>query len=416
MRRVFSAAGRWLALLIVLALAALPAVFLSDAAAYLPALVLLALGLLSLISLLILRASLRVSAGGGAVQCRRGERARIALTIENRAAVLCPCAAARVYVSDPLGAHSRTRDVRFAIGGRGRVELDLSMELDHVGCFRLGIERVELRGFFGIVRLGVPVGASLEAVVTPRVRALDALRSPDDALTETAAETGITTAGGSDYTGVRAYALGDPMKLIHWKLSAHSREYVTKLRESSRRQEFAVILDLAAPAMERERLLDLGDCLVETALSLIAEASSLDAGFSLLYADRAGAPARAMPAGEEDAAELVRALAPVTPEPDAAFPDAYQLLRQEGQGLNRSGTVAVVTARITDALVEELLLVRSAQRRSPMLFFVVPAEWSRREVERASAPLRRLDGAEIPYLVVSTAENFKARAGGEGAA
>ncbi len=415
MKRVFSAVGRCLALLALLALAALPAVFLSAPAAYLPVLALLVLLLCSLVSLLILRASLRVSAAGGDVQCRRGERARITLRIENRSPLFCADAAARLFLSDPFGEQTRTRMVRFAIGGRGSVDLDFSMEMDHVGCFRLGLDRVELRGFFGLLRLGTAVAGSFTAVVTPRVHEDGALLRMDDALTETAAESGVAAAGGSDYTGVRAYALGDPMKLIHWKLSAHSREYVTKLQESDRRQEFAVILDLAAPAAEQERLMDLNDCLIETALSLAAGAAALDAGVSLLYADRAGAPARALPSGREDDAEIVRALAPITPEPDAAFPDACQLLRQEGLGQNRSSSVAVVTARVTDALLEELLLIRR-QRRSPALYFIVPAEWSARETERALAPLRRLDDAQIPYFAVSTAENFKARAGGEGPA
>lgn len=409
MKHILITLGKVLLLLLVLALAALPAVFMNSVYGFLPVLMLAVLLLLSLVCLLVLSRALGVQADGGDVQCQRGQSVEIALKLVNRSWIFCTRATAYIYISDLFGTSDDVRPVRFAIAGRDSVEFGFQMEMNHIGCFRVGLDHVEIYDFFGLFRKKVPVFGSFSAIVTPCVRPMEQVHLSDDVLTEAAKETKISVVGGTDYTGVRAYALGDPMKQIHWKLSAHTREYVTKLQESNRQQEFSVLLDLTAPALSKEQLMDLNDCLIETALSLVAEAAADDAGYALLYTDRSGTPARTVPAGREDDVELMRSFACINSHPDASFPDACQLLQQESQGQNRGSNVAVVTARVTPELLQELVRVKQ-QRRSPELYFVVPAEWSSRELETACAPLRQLDDAEVPYYVVSTEENFKPRA------
>lgn len=408
MKRVASVLGKTLLVLLFLALTALPAVYMNSVYGYLPVLLVLVLLALSLVCLQIISRGLRVQSDGCDVQCRRGQSVEITLKLVNRSRLICPRAAAYIYISDLFGGHGDVRAVRFAVPGRDSVEFSFQMEMVHVGCFQVGLDHVELYDFFGLFRKKVPVNGSFSAAVMPCVRPIEQVQLSENAVTEAAQETRISVVGGTDYTGVRAYALGDPMKQIHWKLSAHSREYVTKLQESSRQQEFSVILDLTAPMLDRETLMDLNDCLIETALSLVEEIAARDAGCALWYPNRAGAPERTVPAGREEDGELIRALACINASPDDAFPDACQLLQQEGQGQNRGSNVVVVTSRLTPELLQELLQIKR-QRRRPELYFVVPAQWSSRETENACAPLRRLDDWEVPYYVVSTAENFRVR-------
>lgn len=406
LKRILSVPAKALLLLIVLALAGLPAVFMNTAYGYLPLLLLAVLLLLSVLCLFVLGRGLSARASGADVQCRRGKSVEIALQLVNRSRLFCPKATAYIYISDLFGIRGAMRALPFAIAGKGTVDFGFEMEMPHVGCFSVGLDHVEIYDFFGVFRKRVPVSGRFSAVITPRVRTMDGVHIADDVLTEASKETKISVVGGTDYTGVRAYALGDPMKQIHWKLSAHTREYVTKIQESNRQQEFAVILDFVTGAAGRERLMDLNDCLIETALSLIAEIAAHDAGYALLYADKSGTPVRTVPLGRDDDAALVRSFALIGPEHDETFPDACQLLQQESQGQNRSSNVAVVTSRVTAELIQELLRVKQ-QRRSPELYFVIPAEWGSRERENACAPLRQLDDAEVPYFVVSTEENFK---------
>ncbi|MGN0968764.1 MAG: DUF58 domain-containing protein [Oscillospiraceae bacterium] len=393
----------------VIAIACVPAVFLNTVYGYLPALLLLLLLLISAVSLFVVSRNLSVETDYADVQCERGESVGIGLKLVNHSILGCPKATAYLYISDLFGENDSTRTVRFTIGGKAAVDFSFGMEMTHIGCYSIGLDHVEVWDFLGLFCRKVPVSGRFTASVTPHRRAMDSLLVSEEAAAESSAETKISVIGGTDYTGVRAYALGDPMKQIHWKLSAHTREYVTKLQESNFQQEFSVLLDFDAEKnADHEQLMDLNDCLIETALSLVTEVTEQDASCSLLYTDKSNAVTKVMPSGQDDDGELIRSFAGITPAPGAEFPNACSLLQEEAQASSRSSNVLLVTSRITTDLVHELIRTKQ-QHRSPELWFIVPAEWSQRELETARRPLKQLDDADIPYFTVSTAVNQTAK-------
>lgn len=394
-----------IAWVVVAAIVIAPAVFLNTVYGYLPALLLILLIIASVVSLFVVSRNLSVETDCADVQCERGESVDIGLKLVNHCILSCPQATAYLYISDLFGKNDSVRTVRFTIGSKATVDFSFGMEMTHIGCYSIGLDHVEVWDLLGLFHRKVPVSGRFTATVTPHRRAMDSLLISEDAAAEASTETKISVIGGTDYTGVRAYALGDPMKQIHWKLSAHTREYVTKLQESNFQQEFSVLLDFSAEKNpDHEQLMDLNDCLIETALSLVTEVTAQDASCSLLYSDKSNAVTKVIPSGQDDDVELIRSFAGITPTPDANFPDACQLLQQEAQASSRSSNVLLVTSHITTDLVHELIRTKQ-QRRSPELWFVVPAEWSQRELETARLPLKQLDDADIPYFTVSTAVN-----------
>ena len=324
--------GTGILLLLILAAAALPGVFLSTIYGYLPVLVLCVLLLLSWGGLLTLRRGISVQTGEEEVQCQRGGSVELRLRITNRSRLICPRAEAVVTISSLYGQADTRQRIAFALGSLETVPLAFQLDMSHVGIYAVGLEQITLFDFFGIVRKTFFPPSRLQALVTPKVRDLIQLDVTSEQMAESNADTRVTVVGGTDYTGVREYALGDPMKQIHWKLSAHTREYVTKLQESSRQQEFAVVLDFSAEACgDAEALMELNDCLIETAMTLLESISRLDAVYGLVYADRGKGIQRAVPAGTDAWPELLRSFAFVMPEPTEGFPDGCQLLQQEGR-------------------------------------------------------------------------------------
>ena len=405
-KRIARLVGAVLVWLLVFATAAVPAVFLNTVWGYLPVLLLAAMVLFSLLCLWRLSARLTVNTEFADVQCRRGQSVDIALELVNTSRLSCARAVARMYISDLFGGQSSTQEISFGVGGKGAVRFPLRMDMTHIGVYEVGLKAVKVSDFFGVFYRTVPVEGKFSAVVTPHIRPMDDLPSTEETSAEANYDTKVTVMGGTDYTGVREYAPGDPMKQIHWKLSAHSREYMTKLQESSRQQEFAIILDFAAEKIgDAELLMDLNDCLIETALSLLADIAEKDALYSLLYCDRSRNVARTVPEGRENDVELIRSFSPITAEPDPDYPDACQILQQEEQGQNRSTNVGVVTSRVTPELLQKLVSVKQ-QKRSPALFYIVPAGWNSRELEKAAAPLRQLEEAEVPYYIMSAGHDI----------
>jgi uncharacterized protein (DUF58 family) len=411
--------GKLLLFLLVLCLSWLPAVFYAGAAGYLPGLMVTMLSLLCLMSLLWLKRGLIIDTKLGNASCMRGGELDLGLTLKNRSPISPSAAKAYLTLSDLFGQEDRRACIPFALTGRGSVTFDFGMELHHIGRYQVGLEYLELQGPLGVASIRVPLEGKFTALVTPRLRPMEELRLESLATAEATTNTRVTIAGGTDYTGVRDYALGDPMKQIHWKLSAHTRSYLTKMQESNRQQEFAVILDFAADAQpDRELMMDLNDCLIEVALSLVEEISHLDGGNSLLYCDRGGNMARWLPHSREDGEVLVEEFAFLRPQPQPDFPDAVELLRREGRGQNRSTNVLLVTTRLTPDLVQELQRIKR-QGRSPSLYYIYPGHWNSRQLSQAMAPLAPLEEAEIPYYPISTQTNAlptgqREGAGGEG--
>ena len=406
LKKAFNITGATILWLLVFAVAALPAVFTNSVYGYLPVLMLAVLLIISLACLVWLKKHISVETDLSNVQCIRGGSVNIDLRLNNSSRLFFPKANALVRISDLFGGNDSVRRVCFAMAGREKIDFGFDMNMMHIGMYSVGLEQVEIYDFFGVFRCRVPLTGHATAFVTPRIRPMDERHLSNDVLAEADTDTRITVVGGTDYTGVREYAIGDPMKQIHWKLSAHSRQYVTKIQESSRQQEFVVILDFAADACDdKEQLMDINDCLIETSLSLLEDISRYDAGFALLYCDRNGSVVRTAATGRDNTIDLIRSFSVITPQPDSEYPDACQILQQEGQLANRSTNAVVVTSRVTPELLMEMQRVKR-QKRSPELYLVVPASWSNRELEKAAAPLKQLENMEVPYYIVATSENL----------
>lgn len=391
-----------LLLLVILGLAALPAVFMNSVYGYFPGLFVLVLLILSLASLWVFRRRLSFSSELQDLYCERGHNVDVGLKLTNRSAISCPRAKAAVYISDVFGGTDALRVINFTLAAKETVDFSFGMDMAHIGVYSVGINSLTIYDLFGVFCRRIPVSGRCTAVVTPAIRPVRELSLEDEAMAEANTETRTTVVGGMDYTGVREYVPGDPMKQIHWKLSAHSRDYLTKLQESHRQQEYAVVLDFAAQKQEdQETLMDIHDCLIETALSLMYALMERDISCTLLYTNRQKTVVRTAQVGRDNLQELIRSFSVITPQPEEDYPDAAQILRLERQAQNRSTNVIVVSARATDALVQELAADKR-QKRCPELYMVVPAQFSSRQREAAAAPLHPLEEEEIPYYLVST--------------
>lgn len=401
LRRIGAPAGKALLAVLALAAAALPAVFLNTLYGYLPVLLLAFALALSGLGALWQRRRVRAVFEGAGAECLRGETVQAKLCIQNPTLLACPRATAELVISDLFGGADTALPIGFCLPARSSAPFSFSLDMPHVGLYEVRLTALELSDAFGLFRLRVPTEGAFPVCVQPRLRELEPLEENQEYQTESVQNTRRTVPGGSDYVGVRDYALGDPIKQIHWKLSAHSQGYLTKLSETGRQANFAVLLDLAVPKADPELCMELNDCLIETAWSAVQQAARSHPDCALLYCDRSGSICRRAARGGEVGSELLRELHPVTPEPGAAFPDAYAILVAESRMQNRSTHLLVCTARVTAELVQQLLELRR-QKRIPALYYVLPARLTRREREQCKAPLHPLEDAGIPCILFET--------------
>lgn len=398
--------GKVLLGILIFLIALFPAVYINSLYGYLPAFFLAIALILSVICLRIVRRKVIVESevSGADSICERGKSISAGLRVYNKSRIMTARTVANIFISDLFGGADSTSQMYIAMAPGEKTGFGLNIAMPHIGVYRGGIRDMEMWDFFGFFKVKVPLSGAFEVFVRPRIRPMEELRASETVTAEAVQDTRTVVSGGMDYVGVREYAMGDSMKQIHWKLSAHSLGYMTKLQESSREIDYSVVLDFAAEKEEdREVLMDMQDALIETALSLIDEISRHHTSYSLLYCDRHLNVRRMRPKGREDDLELIKDFSVITPEPDIRYPDACRILQEEGRVASRSTNVIVVTTRVTDELLQELARIRR-QRRIPELYQIVPAGLNSREIETLRARLRQLDEAGVGHCFVYTTD------------
>lgn len=390
--------------------AGIPAWFMNTVYGYLPVIFLAVLLVLSRVFLHMLGNGISLKAGDFDTQCERGKAVNAKLSVVSHSVFLCPKAVIRFFASDISGEKEPLSQMVLTLAARSENGVCFDLVMPHIGVYTVGIREIELYDFFGISEKRILLNGEFSVTVFPKIRDPEEMAVPETAMAEAVRETRTKVPGGTDYIGVREYEQGDSMKQIHWKLSAHSREYMTKIYESNREISFSVLLDFAAYRNEdMEELMELNDCLIETALSLQEEIRRRHALHALVYCDRAGQMRRERISGRAEYGDLIRDFAMIHPQPDFqtfGFPDAAFLLEQELKG-GGSSDLFLVTSRVTEELVQKILQAVRLEKRA-QLYYVIPARLNSRERENLRKPLVVLEEAGIPYDFISTEENQKA--------
>jgi len=388
-----------------LILALLPAAFLpakynNGVYGYLPGLLMTSLLLLSLLHLFLVRRSLRVEIESPGPICRRGENVDAALRIENRSFLSCPKVQVTLSVSGFFAWKDSDSVTSFFMGRKGETRIPFPLKMNHLGVYTFGVKELRVYDPLGIFSIAVHRGEAFRVTVLPKLYSAEEVRLEEKLLEESRNLSKSAVSDGFDHTGVREYALGDPMKRIHWKLSAHSSTYMTRITESSRKNDLTVMIDFVADLPDPRVLPCVFDCLVETALSLVDQAQKKDVEYSLLFVGRDREIIRSVPKGEQDYESLIQLLPALNSGADSEFPDGAEILEKEGHLGNRSSNLILCTSRYTDQLVQGLTAVKR-QQRNPELCYIIPPGLSAAEEEMLSAQLEPLDESGVRYRLVT---------------
>lgn len=388
--------------LLLLIILILPAVYTNSIFGYLPILTTVFLHLVSLIYLLIMRRSIHIQSDHRDIEVERGETVRVDLGIHNRSFLVCTKAKAEIYVQDYLGEDDSRSEATFSIDARSEADFGFDVRMEHIGEYTAGIRNMYIYGLLGIVSLPIPFDSVFRVLVLPKIHEeVESFNA--ESITDSPNALSFREGDGFDYTGVREYAMGDSMKKIHWKLSAHSNGYMTKLNEVGLKSDLAVILDMATDRYPTEQLLSIFDGIVETAASLLLTAEKRDIDSILLYPNRDKRVGVLHPKTQSNYAELMKKMVPITPDPQAGFLDAQEILTQEMAGAHKRANLLVVTSRVTDRLLDTLTTIRG-QQRNPLLFCVMPTNTTANERKEIQSRFLGLDDAGIPYRVITAAD------------
>lgn len=400
-------AGRVVLLACAAALLVLPVLLIAHPISYVPLVAAVLLVVVSWVYLQVLRRSLDVSVTEMSDSCERGQQAQLNVALSNASRLPFPRIELAFFVTDLFGAYDDVERLTCALRPREVSDLGFDVRFAHLGTYDAGIDHVVVHDLLGLFSARIENGARRAVVVRPRevdMRRADVTHVVPE---ETRTMLKPVASDDMDYASVREYRYGDPLKTIHWNLTARdpAATMYTRLYEAYVNPALAIVVDPYAPDYGAEELMSLFDGTVECAAALSAQARAAGVDAEVRYIDRTRTPAAARLASAADADDLVTDMLRITPVAEAGAHAAATetLLRSTGLMTHGFGNVALVTSRLDADILTTLVEIRM-RRRNALAFVAVPRSLEGRERESFLAPLRRLDDAGVAYYVVESTE------------
>ena len=384
----------------------LPPLLLSNIIAYAPL-------IMALLSVAVSYASMRVAASGIDVDeeirvdsCERGSKVPLKVRIRNGSLVPIARLEAVFFISDIQGGYDVVTSVSVSMNPREDLDLLFDARFAHLGRYNAGIDRIVVHDLIGLFSRNVELASHSSVDVRPKLFDIGTPDMTHVTLEETSKMFRPIVTDEFDYSGVREYRPGDPLKTVHWNLSGRipDGKLYTRLFEVYAEPGLAVIVDAIAPDYGVENLMSAFDSLVESAASISNAAQELGVESEVRYIDREGAPCAAHLEKTSDVDMLVHTMMPATPaQGQRSDYEAIEMLAREANAPQGKGNVAYCACQVDDAAISALVDMRM-RRRNPILFLAVP-----RQIEDAARtallePLKRLAAAGVPYFIVETNE------------
>lgn len=385
------------------AVSALPAVFMNSIYGYLPVItVAIAIGV-SLGYLFLLKRSLLYEELSDLSNCERGTEIDFTVKIKNKFLLVFPKLEAYFYISDLFGEDDTVTNAVITLAPKEERSFDFSVRFEHIGTYNAGLKKLKIHDLFGLFSWTILNTKEYQIHVAPKVFDVAELQISNTAMTESQKMIVPTVIDGSDYAGVREYVWGDPIKTIHWKLSARTDTYMTKQFESYGTVGIDILLDFFSPPYDTDLLMSIFDAVVETGLSIGSYAEENGMDYEIIYWNKKEEKKRFNSGHYADFVEMIDDMPKIST--DQGRQRAAELLEEETNARYSQGNLALCTANVSEDLVNALVQTKN-RRKNPLLFAIVPDALEGQERKQFLKPLRTLDQAKIPYYILSSAEEL----------
>ncbi|MBO4365637.1 MAG: DUF58 domain-containing protein [Eggerthellaceae bacterium] len=393
--------------LVIFVLLAFPAVFVNNAIGYFPALAFAIVLLLSFVYLKLLKRGLRFDESEVGQGCLRGEKLNFSLTVVNDSILPATAIDVDFFISDLFGAERESTVRRLSLPPRSSKTFDFGVTFDHIGTYGVGIRKIQASDPFGVFRYEKPDSVLSDVSVQPRLFDVEGIEVSAEAAQESKRSITSVISDGMDYCGVREYRWGDPIKAVHWKLSASNPldECYTRLYETNSNPGISIFLDTDSLDYDAEGLMCVYDTLVESALSLEQWASQFGYETDVRFLDEMGQSMRFDGPLLGNHAEVLDQLPRVRRGSGFGF---VELVRSKAASIYAKNNFVICSACISDALIGEIIRIHSS-RLKPILIAVVPPSLDEDAKRELRSKLGRLTAAQVECAIVSGAAELSER-------
>ena len=352
----------------------------------------------------ILKHQLTLSENSHVTDCQRGDDVRFDVRFRNKSPLFVFRMEAYFYISDLFGNIASESMTTMSMSPFEETDMGFDTTFEHVGNYTAGLDRVVVSDFLGLFTFTLRNERRHHVNVTPRLVDIEQLSLSTDAMRESNKAAKSNIADSLDYSHVRAYEMGDALKTIHWKLSARTGSYQTRLYEVYTNPGVAIICNFFAEENEATQMMSYFDAVVECAFSLSRYSQHKGMETELFFSDKDGRPRQEVSWRNEDLPELIEAMPKMSNRREDQLL-ALDIIKDQVLAQHGQNNLIVCSADLGSELVSALVDAK-IRRRSPMLVAVVPAGLDGRALDAYCSNLSQLDAADIPYIVLSRSEEL----------
>ena len=303
--------------------------------------------------------TIRVSAEASADTVYRGDDVTLQLSVRHRGWI--PIAPVMLELSTLAGEGYRSIRLKNL---PGRVQtLRMPLHAAHVGVFSSGVHSCTVEDLLGIFERSTALkDTEFTLTVLPLTFDTEPLEmAPGDPGSEIMARATEDLNAPSD---IRSYQPGDAMKKIHWKLSLRKGELMVRKFDEPVLQEVLILMDCSRPPElgHAQAEADLRDALLETAASLFYDQTRTEHTVRMPLTG-------CHPVDADDRMETALVFDMLAKLDFSAADRFERVLMMESRRLAKVGCIAVVTARLSGAMVE--MMVRMHRMGPNMRLYLI---------------------------------------------
>ena len=270
-------------------------------------------------------------------------------------------------------------------------QLEINFTIKYRGVYQLGLENLEVLDFLGLFRIRRKINTKFEITAYPRITDLEHMQLAMHLLSKAPANLTIAQEDYADYADVRPYEPSDPIKKIHWKLTAKRGEWMVKNYQSSVLNSMAILLDSNKSKLSYESSVKLEDIVMEHAVAVLRYCLRHQMPVDLLFGRSIRETGQHI--GDFDAIYNVMANLSFEDE-DFSVNDALSGYLNE---TSRNVNVVILTSVLDMSLYERILNAVRFGHYIAVMYFVT----GKLEVDRASGHVfNRLQGSGLNCVKV----------------
>lgn len=324
-------------------------------------------------------------------ESQRGAPVEFPYTYQNSSRSLVCHLSISLRLMGPKGSRPDKSKVTLDIAPGVTETFRLSVTPRHIGVYRIQTQKIRVYGPVGLFAMKLPTERPATSVLVPsRSETVAPKAIARSGQGENAARAERRGHSADNYDGVREYAPGDPLRSIHWKLTAHHRKIMTRLYEEEK-DYVTVAVDLRPVHGPAEQMLCIHDQLCESAYRAVCDRFDQGAKIRLIFFE--GERLRVLWAGSEtDLTEAAVGLASADP--------ATETLADLPSVFPAAGEILIVSAHLDTALAHQLGEFTDTAGKA-FFHYIAPAYFDQKD---SSAYFSYLMEHDVSYVVVKAPE------------